>query len=181
MAKIEGGTGNGKWAAVNDKNRLDVAAATFTESHLKAVEGETFIWTTSFSASTGNEILYIKNTSKVSFLVLECFHVGGVNAGLFEMYEVSGTAAGTSLTPKNTNLGDAGAADAVSFGEAAVTGLTLGDRIALARTPANSAREVNLNDVVILGLNDAVAIQYTGSTGIVDALVIGYYETIGDL
>lgn len=179
--KIEGGTGNGKFAAVNEKNRLDVSAATFSESHLKAVEGDTYIWSTSWSASTGNEIIYIKNTSKTKFLVIESMHVGGVNTGLFELYEVSGTAAGTALTGKNTNLGSAAVADATAFGEAAVTGLTLGDRIALVRTPANTTHEVDLHDVVILGLNDAVAIQYTGSTGVVDAFVIGYYEDEGDL
>lgn len=113
--------------------------------------------------------------------MLECFHVGGVNTGLFELFEVTGTAAGTTLTPKNTNLQDSGAADTVSFGEAAVTGLTTGDRLAVARTPANSAREINLNDTVILGLNDAVAIEYTGSTGIVDVMLIGYYEEAGNL
>jgi hypothetical protein len=179
--KIEGGTGNGKFAAVNENNRLDVSAATFSESHLKATKGETYIWSTSWSASTGNEVLYIKNTSKTKTLVLESIQVGGVLTGLFELYEVTGTAAGTTLTGKNTNLGSAAAADAAAFGDAAVTGLTLGDRIALARTPATTSYELDLHDTVILGLNDAVAIQYTGSTGIVDIAALGYYEVEGDL
>jgi hypothetical protein len=139
------------------------------------------MWTTSFSAATGNEIIYIKNTSKTSLLVIDKADVSSVNAGLFELFEVTGTAAGTSISGSNTNLTSGNEADATSLGEASVTGLTIGKRIDLARTSANGSGTMQLKDVLVLGLNDAIAITYTGSTGIVDAAILGYYEKVENL
>jgi len=175
--KIEDGAGSGKLAIVNSRNRLDVSSSTISESSFVAAkEAQTYIWTTSFSAATGNEVMYIKNTSKTKLLVIDKVTVNAVNASLFELYQVTGTAAGTSITGKNTNLTSGNEADATALGEAAVTGLTLGGRIDLARVPANGRTTMELNDVLILGLNDAIAVEYTGSTGLVDLIITGYYE-----
>jgi hypothetical protein len=177
--KVEDGIGSGKLAKVNSRNRLDISSATFSESHLvAALDAETYLWTTSFSAATGNEIIYIKNNSKTKLLVIDKVTVNGVNAGLFELFQVTGTASGTSITGKNSNLTSGNSADATALGEASVTGLTIGDRIDLARIPANGRATMELQDVLLLGFNDAIAITYTGSTGIVDAIVTGYYETL---
>ena len=175
--EIKDGSGSGTRAKVNAKKRLSVSAATFKESHLVSFEdGETYLWTTSFSAATGNEVIYIKNTSKTKLLVIDRITVNSVNAGLFELYTATGTAAGTTITGFNGNMTSNNVAEADSYGEAAVTGLTLGSRIDLARTPANGRATMELDDVLIMGLNDAITIEYTGSTGLVDVIVTGYYE-----
>lgn len=177
--KINDGTGSNREAKVNIRNRVDVSAAIFKESHLvSAIDASTYLWTTSFSAATGNEIIYIKNTSKTKLLVIDKVTVNSVNAGLFELFQVTGTAAGTSITGKNANLTSGNTAEATALGEASVTGLTIGDRIDLARTAANGRATMELDDVLIMGLNDAIAITYTGSTGIVDAIITGYYDVI---
>lgn len=180
--KIEDGIGSGKLVGVTAGNRLEVSSATFSESHLVAAKkAQTYIWTSSFSTATGEEVIYIKNNSKTSLLVIDKATVNSVNAGFFELFEVTGTAAGTSITGANTNLTSGNEADATALGEASVTGLTIGKRIDLARTAANGRATMELQDVLILGLNDAIAITYTGSTGITDTIVTGYYETVEDL
>jgi hypothetical protein len=175
--KIEDGTGTGATTKVNAKNRLDVSAASFSEAHLvSALDAQTYVWSTSYSASTGNEVLYIKNTSKTKKLIIAEITVGGVLTGLFELFQVTGTASGTSITGKNINLSSSNTADATALGDASVTGLTIGDRIALVRTPANTHCKIDLQDALILGLNNAIAITYTGSTNTVDGYLLGYYE-----
>lgn len=180
--KIEDGGGKGSFAKVNAKQRLDTTAATLNQRALVSiVDGQTFTWTTSFSAATGNEVIYIKNDSKIKLLIIDKVTVNSVNAGLFELYTATGTAGGTSITGVNTNLTSSVVADATAYGEAAVTGLTLGDRIDLARTAANGRANMELQDILILGLNDAIAVEYTGSTGLVDLIITGYFETEADV
>ena len=180
--KIRDGAGSGKEAKVNAKNRLDVTSATLSQRALTSVaDGLTFTWTTSFSAATGNEVIYIKNTSKDKLLFIDKVTMNSVNACLFELFQVTGTASGTPITGKNTNLTSSNVAAVESFGEAAVTGLTLGDRIDLARLGANGRTDMNLEDILILGFNSAVALEYTGSTGLVDIIVTGYFEIEADL
>lgn len=175
--KIEDGAGGGQQAKVNTKQRLDVSSASFSEAHLvSALDGETFTWSTSYSAATGNEIIYLKNDSKTKKLVIAEIALGGVLTGLFELFQVTGTAAGTGITGKNNNLSSNQVADATAYGDASVTGLTIGDRIALVRTPATTHCKIDLQDSLILGFNDAIAITYTGSTGIVDGYILAYYE-----
>jgi hypothetical protein len=177
--KIQDGAGGGKLAGVNDDNRLETQTVTVSETHFASLnKGKTFLWTSSYSAATGNEIIYIKNTSTTSYLIIDKVTVNGVLTGLFELYQVSGTASGTSITGTNANLTSNNVAAATALGNASVTGLTIGNRIDLARISATGRATMELNDVLILGFDDAVAVTYTGSTAIVDATITGYYEDI---
>jgi hypothetical protein len=126
-------------------------------------------------------VIYIKNTSLTQILIIDKVTVSAVNTGLFELFQVTGTAAGTGITGKNSNLTSGNEAAAVAFGDASVTGLTIGGRIDLARVPATGRATMELQDVLIMGLNDAIAVTYTGGTGIVDLIVTGYYENSGEI
>jgi hypothetical protein len=180
--KIEDGAGTGKFAKVNAKKRLDTTSSTLSQRALVSAEdGETYHWTTSFSAATGNEVMYIKNLSKTKLLFIDKVTMNSVNAGLFELHVATGTPGGTTITGTNVNLTSSKVADVTSYADAAVTGLTLGARIDLARTAANGRVDMNLEDVLILGLNDAIALEYTGSTGLVDVTIEGYFEIKEDL
>lgn len=175
--KIEDGTGNGQLSKVNNRKRLDVSAATFSESRLIAAsDAQTYIWTSAFSADTGEEVIYIKNTSKDKVLIIDKVTVNAVLASLFELYTATGAATGTSITGVNTNLTSGNSADATALGNAEVVSATPGSRIDMARIPANGRATMELNDVLILGFNDAITVTYTGSTGIVDLIITGYYE-----
>lgn len=177
--KIDDGSGSGRLAKVNDKRRLAVSSSSFSESSLVAFsEGGTFNWTSTYSATSGDEVIYVKNTSTTKVMVIDKIAVSSVNAGFFELYQVSGTASGTTITGKNTNLTSGNVAAATALGNASVTGLTIGDKIDHARVPASSRATMELRDVLILGQSDAIAVTYTGSTGIADVTITGYYDTL---
>ncbi len=181
--KIEDGAGSGKVAKVNKRNRLDVASSTFSEAHLVALQdGQTYSWTSSYSATSGDEIIYIKNTSKTKLLIIDSMELGAVATAQFAIYQVTGTASGTSITGKNTNLISGNAADATALGDAAVTGITIGDRVSIIRVPANDSKLIDFKDTLVLGLNDAIAITYTaGSGNTIDATIVGYYDTLENI
>lgn len=175
--KLQDGTGSGSYVKVTTDNRIDTSSRQSTRAYYVSRDaGQSYIWTSSFSAATGNEIIYVKNDSTSKNLYIDFIHVSGVNTGLFEVYQVSGTAAGTTITGRNLNLTSSNVADATSYGDASVTGLTIGNRLYLHRTPANSSGTMEINDTLILGVSDAIALTYTGSTGIVDAEIRGFFE-----
>lgn len=175
---LQDGTGTGQGAKVNNNNRLLVQALTLPYSGGASVrDGDAYCWTSSYSASSGDEVIYIKNTSTEQVLILEDIQVSGVNAGLYELFEVTGTASGTTITGKNLNLTSGNVAAATALGNAAVTGITIGDRISLVRTPAATSKSFPVDSAIVLGLNDAIAITFTGTGGIVDVSVLGYFES----
>ena len=173
--EIEDGKGSGRRAEVDKENKLSVSSTGHSESsEVSRERGATYLWTSSYSAGTGNEVIYIKNTSTTQNLIIDKATVNSVLTGLFELNVAAGTAGGTTITGTNANLTSGNAASASSYGNASVTGITPGIRIDMARIPANGRATMELNDILILGLNDAVSITYTGSTGIVDIIVTGY-------
>jgi len=180
--KVDDGGGSGRSAIVTAKQRLATSAATLNQRALVSVkDGQTYTWTTSWSADTGEDVIYIQNTSKDKLLFIDKVTVNAVLTALFELYVATGTAAGTALTGVNTNLTSNNVAAANAFGGAEVTGTTDGARIDLARIPALGRADMELEDILILGFNDAISLKYTGGTGIVDVIVTGYFEITADL
>jgi hypothetical protein len=181
--KIEDGVGSGKLVKVTPRNRLDVSSAAFAEVHLVAAkDAQTYLWTSSYSATSGDEIIYVKNTSKTKLLIIDEIILGCVATAQFAVYTATGTAAGTSITGRNTNRTSGNTADVTSLGDAAVTGLTIGDRLSITRVPANDSKVLDLKDAIILGLDDAITITYTAGAGnTVDATILGYYDTAENL
>lgn len=175
--KIQDGKGSGRLAEVNEKQKLAVAAESSPRAYYVAHDdGECYSWTSSYSATSGDEIIYIKNTSQDKDLHIDLIRFSSVNTALFEVFEVSGTASGTTITGKNTNLSSGNVADCTSLGNAAVTGISIGDRITLVRGAANSSHTINLENTLILGFGDAIAVTYTGSSGIADIAIRGFFE-----
>ena len=177
------GTGRGFKAKVNSRNRTSVSAASYSESRMiSAQDGQTFIWTTSASADTGEYIVYLQCMSTDLRLIIDKVTVNGVLAGLFELYMVTGTAAGgLAITGTITNRTKGILANANARGDGEVTGLSDGSRVDLARTAANGRATMELNDVLILGQDDAIGIKYTGGTGIVDTIITGYFKHHSEL
>ena len=174
---IEDARGRGYKASVSTTNRLNVSAKTAQRSfYISRDAGDCYNVTSSFSAATGNEVIYLQNTSKTKKMYVDLIRVGGVNTGLFEVFIATGTPGGTTVTPINMNLSSSQSAEATAYGDASVTGLTIGDRLALVRVGATDSKDIPLDSTLALGLNDAITITYTGSTGIVDTLIRIWYE-----
>jgi hypothetical protein len=182
MAIIEnGGNGGGYKAKVTKGGRLDTSSRSNPRIYyVSRDKGQAFSWHSTYSVGgTGEEILYIKNTSDTLKLFIDDVIVGGAVAAVFELrHETSGTAAGTTITGKNLNLGSGNVATATSFGNASVTGSLDGDIIASERVQAGDSKDFKTNDAIFLGKNDAVFIRYVGSAGVAEASIFGYFEEV---
>lgn len=174
----DGGGKNGK-VEVSLNQRLNVSSRSSSRAYYVARDnGLCFTWTSSWSADTGEETFYLKNNSKTLLLLIDEIVVSSVNAGLFEVFTTTDTAAGTTVTGKGTNQRIGIAADASALGNAEVTGVTpvVGDRVYMARVGANGRAIINVKDELILGQDQAIVFTYTGSTGIQDIEVTGFFE-----
>ena len=182
MAITITGGGKGNEAVVNDSNELAVKADSNTRGAvISATDGRAFIWTTAYSATSGDEIIFLKNTSNTRRLFIDEIDAGSVEAGLFEVFNVSNSTApaGTTSTGQNLNLGSNLLPESSSLGNVAVTGLTIGERLGLHRTDANGDAELIYDDEMILGSNNAITVTYTqttGGSGLVNVMIRGYYD-----
>lgn len=132
------------------------------------------------NAAAGSYVSYIQNTSTTKLLFIKELHLGSVNAGLFKLWKVTGTASGTSIIPENLNSTSGRIAPANCFGDAVVAGLTpVGRPIIVPRVGANTHDTHDFGDSLILGPNNAVAVEYdTGTTGNVEVEITFHFENI---
>lgn len=178
MAIIEnGGKGGGFKAGVTETGRLDVSARTNSRVYyVSRDDGLSFSWHSSFCASTGDEVIYIRNTSDNLRLFINNVDVAGAASGIWELvHETGGTAAGSTITGKNLNFSSGNVAPVTAFGNASVTGTLVGDTVDSIRTVAGTSGSFQTNDGISLGKNDGIFITYTGS-GVIEATIIGYFE-----
>jgi hypothetical protein len=175
MARIEGRTGN--LATVNDDEQLETRAV--TESDLEFAserKGKAYAFNSTYAATGGQEVLSIKNTSTTDCLIVDEVIVGSTVNTLFTLFEVtSGTAAGTTVTGQNLNLGSGNAASATAFGNASVTGSLSGNAILYEATLANATQILDLKGALALGQDDEIAIT-ASATGTVYITLIGHYK-----
>ncbi len=178
MAIIQDGGNANPAAQTSLDGRLNVSSRSDSRAYYNSRDLEqTYFWTSSYSATTGDEIIYIKNTSPTLNLYIKSVVVGGVLTGLFEVIHVhDGTATGTTITGKNPNLTSGNAAAATAFGNAAVTGTLTGERIAIIRTIATDSLSIEIHDTLILGQNDEIAVTYTGGTSIVNVEIVVFFD-----
>jgi hypothetical protein len=176
---IDDGAGRGFSSSVSESNRLNVSAKTAERPYYVSRDDKLAFIATSIDATSvaGEYPFYLKNTSTTRNLFLWEIHMGTVEAVLFKMWEVSGTATGTEIFPVNLNLGAGLTAEASAFGNAAVGGLTAVNLLHLGRTSALGEVEMEFFGALILAPQDAIAIEYdTGTTGVVDVTAEFHYE-----
>lgn len=134
------------------------------------------------TGAAGTFALYLQNISSAGLLLyVDKIRTGGIETTLWKVFFVTGIAAGGSvLTPVNMNKSSSSAAAANARGDDSITGLTTDGEIASFRTDANSHDEVKFDDAVILGQNDAIAIEVDtddGTPNIVEMDITFYMET----
>jgi len=175
---IEDGKGKNGKASVSAVQRLNVSAKTAPRIFYVARDDErSFTWISSYSATSGDTVMYIKNTDTDRSLIIHYVSVGGANNSKYELYSASGTPAGTTITPTNLNLASRKEANSTQYGNAAVTGVSTVNKLYTKRVLANQSEPIQgIAQALILGFGDAIAITYTGSTGEMDVEVTGYFE-----
>ena len=143
-------------------------------------KGNAYTWVSTFATGGADvEVISIKNTSEANCLIIDEIIVGASAACIFTLFEVtSGTAAGTSITPKNINTSSGNAAVHTSFGNAAVTGSLAGDVIAYDGVSAASEfTTLDTHGGVVLGQNGHYAIT-ASANATVYVTVIGHYKSV---
>lgn len=182
--KIEDGKGKNGDASVSAAQRLNVSAKTRDRVFYASRDDEQSFNAVmpSFSATAGNYVYYLKNTSSTKNLFIHSLEFHSVENVHWKVFQVTGTAAGgTSITASNLNLGSGRTAEAtVMGGGATITGLTVGNQIGTHRTQAFGEASMNFGQGLILAPNTAIVIEYdTGTTGLCEIDSIFHFEPIG--
>lgn len=180
--EIEDGRGRGYRASVSESNRFNVSAKIDPRSfYVSRDDGLAFkLISIDSSSDAGDYVLYIKNTSDTKNLFVKEIHFTSVNAALWKVWIVTGTASGTAITATNLNISSGRTASISGYGNGAVSGLTSGSILDAIRTDSNGHEHSIFEDALILGPNDAIAVEYdTGTTGASEVGVQFHYEDIG--
>ncbi len=134
------------------------------------------------TAAAGTYPIYLQNTSSSGLLLyVDKIMVGGVETALWKVWFVTGTASGSSvLTATNINKASSNAAAINARGDGPVSSLTTDGQIWAARTDASAHDEVRFDDAVILGQNDAIAVEIDtddGTPNVAEVSISFYLET----
>jgi len=161
MVKIEDGTGRGHVAAVNSVNRLQVSARTARRAfYVSRDQGQVYTTLSEDATAVANEeTIYLKNTSPTRNVFIDTILISSDVASQWRLKFVTGTAAGTVITPINLNKTSSNDAEVESRGDGVVTGLTDDGDIAIFRVTAGSGIIARPRATIILGQNDAIALE----------------------
>lgn len=168
--QIEDGTGSGMKVQVTDEHQLVAKAITEPRVAYVAINDEqSFVVTVEDAGpSAGEYTLYVKNTSEHPFVV-DIIRTNNVDADvIWKLHKVTGTAGGASaLTPVNTNLASGKTADLTARGGAGgVTGLTSSEVMyEWFGGGAYNSTKVVFDSTVVLGQDDAIALEFDAGTG----------------
>jgi hypothetical protein len=181
--RIEDGKGKNGDASVSTAQRLNVSSKTKNRLfYISRDDGLAFnAIMPSYSATAGDYVFYIKNTSSDKNLYLNHLEFHSLNAATWKILQVTGTAAaGTTITPSNLNLGTQRTAEVISMGGGAtITGLTIGNQMGTHRTEATGEAGMDWGGGLILAPNTAIAVEYeAGTTGLIEIDCLFHFETI---
>lgn len=177
--QIESAGNNTHGVIVNSDGQLSTNAETNLTGHYISLMDQRAFNTISIdpAAAANDYIFYFKNTSATRLFFVDLIRCEAVEAVRWKIATVTGTAGGTTITPQNLNLSSGITAEADAYGNAAVTGLTEANVIAVGRSQATGHIDIPFDDILILGQGDAIAVEYdTGTGGIAEVLMRGYYK-----
>ena len=175
--KIESGTGNGKFAMVNDENRLSTTAVSEPhDRHLARTENTT--WSLPFEAidpvGADDYFFYIKNTGANDIAITDIRLESSV-AGNIEVHHVTGTpsfAAGADITPVNRYLGSSINPTATIKTDTDTTGLTSGGIVFFLNIPVVSTLyHLRTSSNIFIAPGQQLALLWTSATGILSGVV----------
>lgn len=185
MAFIEDGKGSGRKCSVSSVQRLNVSSKTQPRIFYASRDSGLAYNMVTESASTaaGVYTLYIKNSSTTANMFVSVLEFHSANDTKWKIWQVSGTAAGgTSNVPAELNLSKSIPADVVAMDNSggAITGLTNVQQIGSHRNQANGDSGMDFQGALILGPNDAIAVEMdTGTTGVTSHDLYFWFESIG--
>jgi hypothetical protein len=178
--QIEDGTGTGQSVGVSPTgNRMNVSARSDERIYyISRDNGDAYATTSIDTAAAGEYNFYFKNTSATKKFYVSTMTFGSAVLAIFKVTKVTGTAGGAgAIAITNLNMTSGNVADATVLGNAAVTGLTAGDDIVNISVTDDDSHEHNFHDALILGTNDAIAVEYdTGAGGTIHITMTGFFD-----
>ena len=177
MAILSDGTGTGNKAKVNAEKQLHVRGVAEGPLEEASPAGGAAYFFTSYAATSGDEIISIKNTESKEVLHITRILFSASADCRFRVFEVtSGTPAGTTLTYQNPNLGSTAIKSGTFFGNASVTGSLSGNPLFDIGVLAGTQEPLFLEGSLQLSNGDTIAITATGTNPTVYVTVIGFWH-----
>lgn len=176
--QLEDGKGTGRLAKVSTEHRLLTRSVSEGPLEDASERGDAAYFHTTYAASTGEEIISIKNGESEKVLHISRVLWSTTVNSRFTLFEVtSGTAAGTTLTYQNPNLDSGIDNSGTFFGNASVTGSLAGNNLLQVSVLANTQHETFLEGSLQLSNGDEIAITVTGTSPTVYVTVIGFWHS----
>lgn len=169
MVRIEDGTGKSFFVGVNSVNRLDASARVASRAfYISRDQGQVYTVVSEDATAVANEeTIYLQNTSPTRNMFIDRILVSPDTASQWRLKFVTGTAAGGSaLTPVNLNKTSSNSAEAIARGDGSITGLTDDGDIVIFRIAASTSRTIDTQSIIILGQNDAIAVECETNTAV---------------
>jgi len=176
---IQGGTGNGFAAQVDDDHRLATYATVETEmSHTSEDHGDAYAWTASVNVAGDKNVIWLRSDHTTKNLVIECIHVGVSATTLIELWVGSGTtASGTAVTGVNLNRQSGNVALATckhtETNVDAGSGLTLLSSFSVL---TGQTHTFEMHGGLLLGYLDEIAINVITDIDLTSVTIFGYYH-----
>ena len=178
---IHGGTGNGFSAKVDSENRLFTKAVTESAlAHISHEQGLAFSVVAADTGPAAGEYTVWLQYDGDDVLLIDSLMLASINADVvWKIHQVTGTGAtAASITAINLN-GSSGKVSntTVRGGAGGVTALT--STAVIAEIFGGGAYNTDLQpvaDAIVLGKNDALAIEYDAGTGGRVAVTIVFHE-----
>lgn len=179
MVQIDDGGGKNGRATVSSTQRLDVSSRSNPRAfYISRDIGQAYTWTSKSDLDDNEFILSIQNTSVVLTFFIESVRIGGSKDCKWLIKRLdSGTPSGGTINAVNINLGSGNDAPATAFGNAAITGSLTTTTIARVQTLAHDSDIIDFRDSLILGQNDTIIVQYSGSAGDADCTIRGFFDS----
>lgn len=171
---------NGNRVDADESGRLKTRSISSSISSDAAEQEKSYIVTSTYTTSGGDEeVIYIKNAHATENFEVHKIILGTAANAVFTLSTYTGTAAGTSITPVGSNVGQTKTASLTCFGNAAVTGLTPDDTLAIKRVLANTSGEIEVNGAIKLKPNTNLGIS-NSATGSFEVTLIGHFSELED-
>lgn len=130
-----------------------------------------------YSLTGGEEAISLKNDDASRDIIIDKVIVSTSASGLVDVFEVtSGTPGGTTIVPKNLNLGSAVPAQATAFGNNSVTGSLSGETIGQHDIGTSAPFSFEFGGSVILPKDKTIAVTFA-TTGIVHVNILFHFAS----
>tara|TARA_R110000824_G_scaffold23373_4_gene83969 strand:- start:1984 stop:2535 length:552 start_codon:yes stop_codon:yes gene_type:complete len=173
------GGNNNKPIEASPSGRLNVSARVADRAYYNArFDGLAFSWSNlTYNYSAADTILGVYNTSEDKKLHIHTMWLWGDTATVVQVHRPTAatvTMAGTAVT--GTNLNGASTNSAPATAKADETGNTQGDIMWSGGIPAANMREVQMDDIITLGQNQMVGVDYVTVGAAAVVTIWGYFE-----